>query len=880
MPMSQVAFFPGASLSVAAAGGKAAALMRLCEAGFDVPRGAVLTVDFFEPWFEQIRSTESWAALVNSAPEQWGERCAAVKAHVDRLPLSTAQQGALSELDALDGSRFAVRSSSPDEDLGRASFAGAYETVLGVGRDEIEAGVRRCFASSLDARILRYKQQHGFEPFEPRIAVIVQTQVDSEVAGVGFSLNPLTNDYDEAVVDASWGLGESVVSGAVSPDHFVVSKVDGAVLERELGTKATSLHLGPGGTVVREGIRSDEPCLAEAQLGELTSVIAAIEAELRTPVDVEFAYVGSMLHILQARPITAWVPLHESMQTPPGEHRRLFMDAALSGGLATSAPLSPIGESFFEHFAGLMIRNYVGKLPWELGRGDEVAFLCGGRLYAELSNVLWLVSPKMLARNQATLDALMAATLRNVDRKRYRSLRRPVWVSLRGLLLYFRMVWNARPMIGNLLRGMVRPRRARLRHDQAVEAFEASFRQLPREGSIRALVDEQGPRVITHVLNTLMAHLFIGMLGTSLARLAIPRRHRELGDRLERGFEGNVVVEMGVAMFRMSKLLSAADMEDPEQLARRLEDGTAPDAFSNAWDDFVARFGWRGPHEVDLGQPRYQDAPLLALRQVCAMGRADFDPEASHGQQVQARRDAYAQLRGKLGPIRRLLLRRGYLWLDLFAGSRDTPKHQYLMFFAAARARALGQGQVLVEAGRLDRAEDVMRLRVEDVERALEDPSLDLRALQAERTAFIDLLSEVVRGFPAVIDSRGRITRPAPLEESPGELSGMPISPGVVRGPAKILLDPHHKSVEPGEILIAYTTDPGWTPLFVNAAAVVLEVGGMLQHGAVVAREYGKPCVAGIPDLLDRFEDGEEIEVDGTTGVVRRVEGSRASRAP
>ncbi|MEZ4340476.1 MAG: PEP-utilizing enzyme [Sandaracinaceae bacterium] len=128
-----------------------------------------------------------------------------------------------------------------------------------------------------------------------------------------------------------------------------------------------------------------------------------------------------------------------------------------------------------------------------------------------------------------------------------------------------------------------------------------------------------------------------------------------------------------------------------------------------------------------------------------------------------------------------------------------------------------------------------------------------------------------MKGFPPIIDSRGRIIRPARGEERPGEVSGMPISPGVVRGPAKTLLDPHSKPIEPGDVLIAYTTDPGWTPLFVNAAAVVLEVGGVLQHGAVVAREYGKPCVAGIPRLLSRFDDGERIEVDGSAGVIRRI---------
>ncbi|MEZ4338072.1 MAG: PEP/pyruvate-binding domain-containing protein [Sandaracinaceae bacterium] len=236
-----------------------------------------------------------------------------------------------------------MRSSSPDEDLGVASFAGGYETRLGVARDGLEEAVRACFASCLDARVLVYKREHGFDPFAPRIAVIVQQQVDSEVAGVAFSVNPLTNDYDEAVFDASWGLGESVVSGAVTPDHFVVDKVDGGVLSRELGAKQTSLHVAEDGPRRRRGHRSDELCLTDAQLAEATRTLTAIEAARSEPVDVELAWAGGRLHVLQARPITAWVPLHPSMQTRPGERRASTWTPRSASGLATNAPLSPFG---------------------------------------------------------------------------------------------------------------------------------------------------------------------------------------------------------------------------------------------------------------------------------------------------------------------------------------------------------------------------------------------------------------------------------------------------------------------------------------------------------------------------------------------------------
>jgi pyruvate,water dikinase len=218
---------------------------------------------------------------------------------------------------------------------------------------------------------------------------------------------------------------------------------------------------------------------------------------------------------------------------------------------------------------------------------------------------------------------------------------------------------------------------------------------------------------------------------------------------------------------------------------------------------------------------------------------------------------------------RRRRLRRIHRIIELFAGTRDTPKHHMVIVNHATRKRLLIEGEKLVEDGRLDAVEHVFDLTYDDLDKAAEDPTLDLRQLREERTRFLKVLKAQVREFPQVIDSRGRILRPPPRKEKPGELSGMAVSPGVVSGPVKVLHDPHEKPVNKGDVLVAYTTDPGWTPLFANASAVVLEVGGILQHGAVVAREYGKPCVAGIDGLMSKLTDGQMVEVDGTAGVVR-----------
>jgi len=334
---------------------------------------------------------------------------------------------------------------------------------------------------------------------------------------------------------------------------------------------------------------------------------------------------------------------------------------------------------------------------------------------------------------------------------------------------------------------------------------------------------------------------------------------------------GNLVVEQGIMLFRLARLLNRADFVDMTGLADRIEKGELPVEFLKQWEAFLRRFGCRGPHEMDVASPRYADDPTLALQQMSfmAVDEAGFDPELAHQRNVEERRRAYEGLMSRSGWLRRALLRRLHRIVELFGGTRDTPKYHTVLLTYAIRKRALIEGKRLVNEGRLDAAEDVFHLTFRDFEAAARNSALDLRSLRAERTRFAKQLVTHVRQFPQVIDSRGRILRPPPRAGRPGELVGMAVSPGVVTGPVKVLRNPRDKPVEKGDVLVAYTTDPGWTPLFVNAAAVVLEVGGILQHGAVIAREYGKPCVVGIDRVVSLLRDGQRVEVDGTTGVLR-----------
>ena len=876
--MTLIHLFPGSErASLAEVGGKGYSLIRMADAGFPIPSGAVLTTQFFAPWFDEIQASAPWKTLTEATPDKWSTLCSALKGLAPTLRLTTPQQQALEvlrkNLAAQDeGSLFAVRSSSPDEDLDSASFAGGYESRLGVRISILDNALRYCFASSLDERVLVYKKAHGFDYLSPSIAVVVQQQVDSDIAGVGFSLNPRTNDYDEAVFEANWGLGTSVVGGLASPDHFTVDKIDRQIVQKKRGAKQVSIRLNPdGGVVERQDLHTGEITLDDAQLGELTDVLCRIEALYEKPMDIEWAFADSRLYVLQARPITAYVPLPPEMLTTAGEPRRLYIDAALSKGMTINAPISSMGLDWMEDIMSSLFE----KIQLNIAPGEGLVFSGGNRIYMNLSNLMWLVNPKRLSKSSTANDALLAEILANIDTKRYRAPSRPLWMGYRMLRFIPKILWWLRGFCWNTLWAVLSPQGAYRAYQQQVNAYEEA---LNKDVDDRLSLKEYRHMHTVHMARLMMGVTMAALMASLIALGSIDRivgrrspRAKALAQKLKRGFKGNLVVEMGIALFRLAKLLEPSDFEETARLAERVKNREMSTEFLSAWDVFLSRFGCRGPLEMDLASPRYADDPGLALRQMSFMSVDDdaFDPQAAHLRQVAERQQAYQELMSRSGWLRRALLRRIYRIIDLFAGTRDTPKYHIVLLNYALRKRALIEGRRLVHEGRLDAAEDVFDLMFRDLESAALDPSLNLRKLREERTRFSKMLKAKVSVFPSVIDSRGRIIRPPFRREKPGQLSGMAVSPGVATGPVKILRNPYQKAIDKGDVLVAYTTDPGWTPLFVNAAAVVLEVGGTLQHGAVIAREYGKPCVVGIDGLMTKLYDGQMVEVDGTAGVIR-----------
>jgi hypothetical protein len=636
--MTLIVAFPGTQpqsdhASVAIVGGKGHSLIRMIGSGIPVPPGTILTTEFFVPWYEAVKRTESWREFVISSPDEWANRCDALKRVARDLKFTQQQHQALDFLGRTPtaetgDARFAVRSSSPDEDLQSASFAGGYDTTLGVRPPDLEAAIRHCFESSLDRRVFVYKGQHGFDLFSPRFAVIVQQQVDSDIAGIGFSLNPLTNDYDEAVINANWGLGESVVAGLASPDHFVVDKVTRQIIETTRGAKQVSHWLdGQTGTVARTGYRSADMTLDETQLATLTDMTCRIETLFEYPVDIEWAFAGGRLYVLQARPITTYVPLPPEMVTSPGERRRLYTDVGLSNGMTINAPISPLGLDWMADSVRAVFQHLCGTTRLKLTFDEGFMFFAGNRMYQDLSNMMWLVSPQKLAKASEPSDALMSATFANIDVTHYRAAQRPPWARLRMLGYLPRVLWRLRGFLGNTLWSLTAPRRARRSYQRKVEAFESELTtdvddDLPLEQLRRDCLAHVAHGVFENTMPALAAGLFARrVIDTIVGKNEVDADGSSLIEKLKLGLTGNVVAEMGIALHQMAKLLDRDGLPNvagtknvvgptgATKSASRIADRLMSTEFFAAWNAFLTQYGWRGPLEMDLANPRYADVP-------------------------------------------------------------------------------------------------------------------------------------------------------------------------------------------------------------------------------------------------------------------------------
>jgi phosphohistidine swiveling domain-containing protein len=863
-----IVIFPGtSSATLAEVGGKGLSLMQGSQAGLPVPPGFILPVSFFRSWFQHLQATKAWSEFLQPHTYDLEQACQALKQHALRLALTKQQEQELSEaLQKYDKETlFAVRSSSPEEDLEGASFAGGYETILGVTTQTIEHAIKQAFASCLDYRVTVYKQEHGFAMTDPKIAVIVQEQIPSDIAGVGFSLNPVTNNFDEAVFTANWGLGETVVQGIATPDTYTVDKIAMHITHKQLGTKETSMWLLPnGGTTEKQDNRSNQFTLSTKQVLDLTELIQNVETLYQKPIDIEWAFAKNQLYLLQARPITGYVPLSPEMLTNPGDRKRLYLDLTISVQGITH-PLSIMATSLFNKLLKIVGQRFFHR---DLSRHIDTtpAVVKNGRMFINLSVLLRLLGRQRVLSFVHLFDPLAEKALSAIELRDYTATGRKI------TLLPWKLSWRLPTLAIRVLRARHNPMRMHTNTQKELHHFVTNVQSLAQQRiPLRALADQLLQELINHVFLKTVPLFITAISAHSTLKHLAGKENSELFDQLGQALPNNLTTEMGLALFRVSQALPPNLTR--EKLVEGLHTNSLPAPFLIAWKQFLKLFGFRGPEEIDLAAPRYHENPTLLLDIVLTLKQAQENTQAQFEHNQLQRKQAYETLYQKLcshNPKQAQHFAKLYQVYETFAGYREAHKYYAALVVDLLRHRILQEAQRLYEANRLDSVNQIFDLTLEQLDNGLKDPSLDLKALANNNRSVLDRLANIP-SLPTLIDSRGLILKPHAQPAKEGAILGMPVSPGIAKGKVKILHTPSEKPFLKGEILVARATDPGWTPLFVNASAVILEVGGMLQHGALVAREYGLPCVTGVENATTLWNDGTLVEVDGSQGINDRV---------
>ena len=428
------------------------------------------TAVFSLPCFEVLQESSLWHELVSAIASSEDlsvlhAKCEHVKSEAVQLDLNPLQAAKIGELKAMfpdDNSSCAIRSSSPEEDLVGASFAGQYETILDVLPEHFELSIRACFVSSLDARVMLYKQQMGFD-LTPRIAVVVQQLVHSESAGVAFSINPATNDFDEVLINSAFGLGEALVSGEITPDSIVANKASGETIDYRIGTKdepSDGRH---------EHLRS----LSDMQIRELVRLVRRIEERADEPVDIEWAFSDGELFVLQSRPVTSYVPLHKDLQTSPDEIRHLYIDGFLTDGITMSSAISPMSSSVFEALIDGVFRWLAGLNEGELSLESMGVYLSGGRMYIDFNLFATVYGKQEKFLEQAErMNPFYVAMFTSTEIDRYDRSRPTGWTTFAMIRWGLRILWHSKSVVTKLISAWWQGPRFKSKYDASVDRFE------------------------------------------------------------------------------------------------------------------------------------------------------------------------------------------------------------------------------------------------------------------------------------------------------------------------------------------------------------------------------------------------------------------------
>lgn len=844
---------------VALVGGKGALLGEVSRIeGIRVPPGFCVTTAAFQRIMAEAPSIEDRLERLSRLKLGDREAIRTLTAEIRRtiegitIPedLAAAITRSLARLG--EGAAYAVRSSATAEDLPTASFAGQQETYLNVvGPDAIRRSISRCWASLFTERAVTYRLRSGFDHRQVQMAVVVQQMLRPQASGLLFTADPVTGSRKVTSVEAIFGLGEALVSGRVNADLYKVR--EGEVIAKTVAKKQLAIHASSGGGTQEDAIepeRQAQPVLTDTQVVRLAQLGRRIEAHLGRPQEIEWCLVDGEFQILQSRPITTLFPIPEAAD----EENHVYISVGHQQ-MMTDA-IKPLGLSF-----------------WQMTAARPM-FEAGGRLFVDVTREL--ASPVRRAGLVAMAgrsDPLIGDALqRIIERGFIPSLPeeppagRPPGGGATPI--------ETDPAIVTALIGRSQASLAALKQEIRTKSGPAllDFIQDDIQELRRILFDPQSSQVI-----------MAGMEATWWLndQLEAWLGEKNAADTLTQSVPQNVTSEMGLALLDVADVIRphpevVADLEQvkADSFLGELPKLAGGREVREAILAFLDTYGMRCPGEIDITRPRWGERPTMLVPLILSNIKG-FEPGAAKRRFEQGRQEAWQKEQELLGRLRALPdgeqkaeeTKRMIDRVRTFSGYREYPKYGMVSRYFVYKQALLEEAERLVQAGVLHEQEEIFYLRFQELQEVVRTHQVDHQLIRDRRDAYQAYQALTA---PRVLTSEGEVIagRYRRNDLPAGALVGLAVSAGTVEGRARVVLAMAEAELEAGDILVTAYTDPSWTPLFVGIRGLVTEVGGLMTHGAVIAREYGLPAVVGVEHATRLIRDGQRIRLHGTDGFV------------
>lgn len=883
-------------------GGKGLNLVRLSRAGLNVPGGFIISTSAYRKFLKQnslaplIRKTLS---ACSGSPRDFEKASRQIRTSFSaaKMPVEI-QEKILEAYEKLTKTPYkktrmavAVRSSATTEDLPELSFAGQQDTFLNVTTPrQFLRAVTGCWSSLYSARAISYRAQKSV-PGEPALAVVVQLMVEAEVSGVIFTANPLSGRRNEILINATFGLGEALVSGQVDPDQFIVDTQTRECISKHAGAKEKQTLPKAGGgthekiinsktdsTKRRTGKAPKTPrklSLGGAMLQKLTETGLQIETEYGSPQDIEWAIAGEQIYILQSRPVTSLFPV------PVVSYDPLHLWISFGAVQGYLGPMSPLGrDAIFQLFFGLA-SHFDDKLK---EHNFKILKTSAQRLWVKVSGLLhyripWHIFTRFMGVAEPRVQEILFSL--KDDPRLMMGRAKIKWRVVPKVLKI------ALPVGHHIMKNMIFPNRVRQNFEVLIttrlSAIQIDENPDPYErlNSTVKILKQQLREIFP-----LLLPRFIPILGPSMACLYLINhfvKNMNLTMKLTRGLPHNVTTEMDLALWQVAQKIqsdarSAKRLKGgkAETIARDYLQGSLPEVAQKEIENFLKQYGMRGIGEIDFGQKRWRENPVETIHTIQSYFELSpeqapdvlFAKSALQAQEAVEEICSLVRARGA-GRLKEKIVRAAARRIRLFMGARESPKFLIIRIMGVARSALLEVGDALRKTGALEAPDDLVFLSFTELENlAKERDTEKFKSLIVGRKSAHET-EKRRKQIPKVVASDGRVFYEGIVSnQSKNTITGSPVSPGIAEGVVRVISDPRKSRLVPGEILVCHGTDPAWTPLFMSAGGLITEVGGMMTHGSVVAREYGIPAVVGVHEATTRLKSGQKIKIDGSSGKI------------